>query len=183
MPSIERSPNNRAGCRNCHQKILKDTYRIGVSVSSYRHTTTHWYHSNCYHSNCYPKSSGVRPPSVSGDLFGYKKLPESEKRILRKALWPNQASDKNKPRLKLLKEFNKMTVKDLKLELERRDLRRNGKKQQLKDRLEKYLNNNKCKKANEKLVFGYCKTKETKHNIIVPMYLQQIVHKYFPPCV
>eukprot|EP01084_Bolivina_argentea_P230030 388076_1 len=178
MPYVELSPNNVANCQFCHQKILKATLRIGIVVWGDYDKYTDWYHSNCY-----PKRPRVQIPPCRALLCGYIELPEPERRILRKTIWPNQVSDEDKPRIKLLKEFNKMTIKDLKLELERRELYTKGLKQELKDRLEEYLNNAKCNKANELLVFGYCKNQEKKHDFIIPLYLKQIMHQYFPLCV
>ena len=178
MPYIEVSGTNRAGCRKCHNKILKQTYRVGVAVGGYGFSNTHYYHLHCY-----PKASGIRHPAISSELSGYSRLPKEDKRKFRKAIWPNLVNAKNKPRIKLKKEFNKMTVKDLKYELERRDLKRNGRKQELKDRLEKFLNSKECKECNSLLVFGYCKESETDYKLTIPVYLQQIVEKYYPPCV
>ena len=162
----------------CSKKILKGTYRIGISHSYYGHSSMHWYHIKCY-----PKADGVKFPALTSGFYGYRDLPKKEKRALRKAVWPNQVSDKQKPRIKLLKELNKMTVKDLKLELERRDLKRNGRKQELKDRLEEYLQQKQCRKVYELLVIGYCSKREKKYGLIMPLYLMQIVNSYFPFCV
>merc|ERR1711933_269735 len=99
-----------------------------------------------------------------------------------KALWPNLVlCPKERQRLKLAKAF--LTVKDLKFELERRDLERVGNKSKLKARLERYLSSKECKKNNHILVHGYCRKRERKYGLVMPIYLMQIVNAYFPPCI
>lgn len=177
MPEIQISCNNRAKCRKCYQKILKGTSRVGTGTGYRLHQFSKWYHIECY-----PKAVGIKFPALSLAFRGYNLLPKKEKRAFRKAVWPNQVSDKRKPQIKLLKEFNEMTVKDLKFELERRDLSRSGNKPKLKDRLEEYLNQEQCRKVNKLLVVGYCKQNEKKYCLNMPVYLKQIVNAYFPLC-
>ena len=56
-------------------------------------------------------------------------------------------------------------------------------KQELRTRLEEYLNNDECKQVNETVVFGYCKEIQKMNDLNIPIYLQQIVLKYFPPAL
>ena len=51
-----------------------------------------------------------------------------------------------------------------------------------KKRLMKFLNNEECKKVYDIIVKGYCRRSQNETNINnIPLYLQDIVHKYYPP--
>ena len=184
MPKVVLSPSNRAECRRCKEKILKNTYRIGVSVGAYGHCggyySTHWYHTDCY-----PKAEGVRPSTVSSGLKGFAKIPKGQRRKIRKALWPNLVGNQRKSRIKPLKEIQRMNVKELKFELERRDLKRNGNKLELKRRLKRFLRGKQCKKANKAISQRKTMQKskqdiQQKHHLNLPVFVKQIVYRYYP---
>merc|ERR1712154_126256 len=173
MPMVEKSPNNRAGCqkRGCWNKIMKNTYRVRVGGNR----KCKWYHLDCYLT-----ADNVKYPHLTSDFSGYDALPSARKRQVSNVCWPNMVvSKKERRHLKLKKEFCKMKIKDLKFELERRDIERGGNKTQLQNRLQRYLSSRECQRDYDKLVHGYCREKEEKYGLILPIYLTQIVNAYF----
>ena len=142
MPQICLCRSNRIICKRCNKIIRKDKYRIGVKMGRWHHSKVHWYHIRCY-----SKSNSVRIPPITSGLRGYNALPGAKRKKVRKALWPVLVSNRKNPRIRLCKEFRKLTVKDLKLELKRRDLKYNGNKEALQSRLEAHLESKSCKHA------------------------------------
>ena len=101
MSQIELSASKRAGCRHCRKRIAKGTYRIGVTVDTSKITRlgllvgTSWYHVKCY-----VNASDVIIPATANALSGYEQLSASEQARVLAVVWPNQASDKDKPSLR-----------------------------------------------------------------------------------
>ena len=148
-----------------------------------------------YHPKCYLKSkywNTYHLPLTSASLSGLYDLPKQDQTNIMKLLWPNQLPITIRAKAKLPKFMDEMSIKELRLEVEKRDInqhRMNRKwndeqiKQELRARLEQYLNNGECKKVNRKMVFGYCKEIQRQNDLNIPIYLQQIVLKYFPPAL
>lgn len=179
MPQIAVAPSGRAGCRFCRKKIAKDSYRIGVTEGSYRYTSIHWHHVECFKKTV--DAGNRRAIARSCDLDGYSQLPTDVKDEVRRTLWPNLPKEEDMPRLKVLKDIDKMIVADLQKELTRRDLSRSGRKAELIQRLQKYLSSKECQKQNKILVLGFCREQGEKYRLSVPMAIQGLVCKWYQP--
>eukprot|EP01084_Bolivina_argentea_P052559 96545_1 len=176
MPNIARASSRTSRCSGCRKEIVESSLGIGVRKGCWPRFYTYWYHPCCY-----IKQKKVRKPPTTKDLRGYAKLSDTEKNEIRLLLWPNSVSELIKPRLKLSKNISAMKIKDLKYELQRRDLKYNGNKSELRNRLKEYLNSNECQETNQLLTIGYIRQYENKYtHIIIPMYLKMILFNYYP---
>eukprot|EP01084_Bolivina_argentea_P220455 373615_1 len=175
--------DHEKSCASCKKYYVKEVHCIVVSTGR---RIRGWYHLGCYES----VTTRIRA-SCSSEIEQYQLLTEFEINILTKSLWPNQVSISGRAKLQIVKELRLMNEKELKLELEKRDLslkirririNEDVKLNKLRERLKKYLLNDECKKIHHLIVMGYCnKIQKNYWHLNVPMYLQQIVLKYYPP--
>lgn len=176
---IDMAPNGRFKCNayGCGSRIEKGAYRIGYCM--HHNNRSYFQHLECYlKHNTLATASSTTFPYVSSELEGYKSLPKSLRRKIRKSLWPNQVSDKAKPKLNFIFSFESITEKELELECEKRDL---YKTHGMVDRLQNYLTNEQCKKYHDYLVNGYIKEQQKRYKYDIPTYIKQITLKYYPP--
>ena len=82
--------------------------------------------------------------------------------------------------LRLPKRIEKLTVKELKLELMKRDVERPSKKKDLVEKLSQFMKSWHVKEIrSEYLAMGYCRRMEgPKYKMNIPEYLKQIVVNY-----
>ena len=150
-----------------------------------------------YHIECYAKCAKVRKPVITDGLIGYRLIRfDSEiKSKINACLFPNLVDDEDLPYLKLSKNINDMKVKELKLELKKRDFDFTGNKadyiralRRIMNCDEEYVENYRYpwakmkavrKIESEKLSIGYCRESEKKYKLNIPIYLKQIVDKYY----
>lgn len=135
-----------------------------------------------------------RVPASPQTLVGFDLLDKEKQNKLSKSLWPNQVELSLRPKLNLVKCIDEMSKEELRIELEKRGItqfvalrvwEQNEPpyivtKGRVMRRLERYLNDDKCKRMNELLVIGYCKKIERDYRLNVPTYLHKIVSKYYP---
>ena len=176
---VQIAPNNRAKCKKCVEKLEKGKYRVLVEAKNPISgcTTIHYYHLFCYvkeHKEILSKDD-IRYPN------GFSKLSNKDQYKFIKRMFKYNFLKLSKLRLK--KDFSKLTVKDLKFECKIRCLKWSGNKGHLKERLENFLNKNNCKKCYDIIVFAYCKESEKECKLTIPVYLTQIVRKYYPSVV
>ena len=164
-------------CVKCRQSLKSVSYCL-------RTTRTCWrtdYHSR-YHIQCYATSNCVKRPQCSAGIEGLETLEDEEaKREIYQCLYPMLVVDlQQRISLSLPMSIDKMKIKDLKLELSKRDLQRTGNKQVLIDRLQKWLEKQSSYKSrSNKLVVGFCREMEgSKHKMTIPIYLKHIVLDY-----
>ena len=172
-------------CNKCG-RTMKHCYYIEVCTGGISYPPYTKYYDR-YHVPCYAKAKKVRKPSITSDLSNYGNLSLKYKyfhRNVDRYLFPNLVNTKDIPKLKLSKKIDDMKMKELKLELQKRDLRPNGKKAVLAERLRIFMNHTKRmqrqnKKNSEMLAIGYCAEITNKYSLIMPVYLKQIVEKYY----
>ena len=189
MAHVEKSPNSHYKCRQCRKKIRKLQYCVGVVIPNKevgQYPKTRWYHSKCY-----PRAAGkngVPRPELRRDFSGYSQLPLNEQRRLRKSLWPNQVSDKMKPRLQIRKKGKPVPLSDIKraqleFECEQRDLPKSEIKNVMRQSLKEYLESNECDGINDVLVHGFCRQQTDGYRLNLPIYLRDIVRSYYPTLI
>ena len=185
---IEYSPTSRARCRGgCEDKIIEGELRIWADGVMYddktgekRDIKKYWHHT------CYKKQWRFKPKNIysAGMLQGFNELEEEDKKWIIKNYFRHRVDENNKAGLLFIKkEFSKLSVKELKIEFEKRDLVSPDWriKKVLQDTLQKYLEKD-CAKWYDLLVIGYCR--EIEREIMksnVPIYLFNIVKTYYPP--
>jgi len=135
MPFVQVSSEDQ-NCDQCSKSITKNEIMIGVARSGWGDTWGQWENYKAWsHLKCYAASKSVKKPMTTDGLYGYYWSSKKDKLKVMNELWPNQVSDSEKPKLILPKNINDMTCKELKLELQKRDLRYSGKKQDQRDTL------------------------------------------------
>ena len=142
MPYVEVC-NGGIKCEICNDIIDKDTVMIATTSSGYFCTYKRWHHLSCF-----AKAKDKRKPPTSNDLNWFNNLPDDHKKTVQEALWPNMVPLKDRCYLILPKNLYKMTCKDLKLELQKRNLSFKGKKAVLVERLNKFLEQMEYEKVN-----------------------------------
>mmetsp|Transcript_21857 Transcript_21857/g.36098 ORF Transcript_21857/g.36098 Transcript_21857/m.36098 type:complete len:334 (-) Transcript_21857:373-1374(-) len=86
---LEMSPNNRATCRQCDQKIAKDTLRVGLMVFGDPNKVTNLHY---YHDQCYPNKTHLRLPGGCSAIdhlakVGKDKVTQENLLLERQDLW------------------------------------------------------------------------------------------------
>ena len=201
MPIIEHAPSNRSSCRICKKKIKKHKLRYCEGYEKYY--SQKWHHIKCYGNKWAVNSNRIISAEDKHYIRGWKKLCASEKLKVRKLFWPNEVDDNIKLSLRLPKEIDNMTVKELKLELQKRGksikppnrrdiflengIKRNvSNKILLQERLKQYFISNKNKlipyqmKDNQKLVTGYIKTESKIFKIQIPTVIVGLILTFCP---
>ena len=130
-------------------------------------------------------------PSYTGELRGFEELSKQEQNEITRILWPHQVRKSQRAQLRLIRCIDQLNADELAIELEKRDIQiriirihcgdpstEEECHRERQKRLMKYLNNEDCKKVYEMIVKGYCRISQ---NEIDNQYLQDIVHKYYPP--
>ena len=119
------------------------------------------------------------------DEKGYL-LPDEEKSKFRKILRETVVDPfkMKKASIPINKHIYKMTVKELRQELKKRDLKCSGLKKVLQNRLRRFFESDRCikiqKERNEKLVKGYSKRLRNKERIVLPLCLENLIVTFFP---
>lgn len=182
MPSF-RMASSDTTCHYCYKSFCKGAYQISVSRSDLWHRGV--YH--MYHIKCYAEAEDVRRPQRLCQLISDKRLDELDDvtrqdvlNIYPNVVWPWE----RRAVLKLSKPIEKLTVKELKLELMKRDLARpsrRNKKKDLVDILSRFIEQCSVKEIRSRYsVLGYCRRMEgRKYKMNVPEYLKQIVVTYY----
>ena len=181
MPSVWKVKDSNQRCCGCHNRIEHGSYRIEVTRSAYMRSV---YHN--YHIECYGVSDNTLPPHQLCHLISvprFNELDQKSRTEMLRFVYPKVVAPEQRPNLPLSKPISEMKMKELKAELQKRDLRRIGKKQELADRLRHYMNTeaeSARKMQSENLAVGYCRRMEgTKHKMNIPIYLKMIVVDYF----
>lgn len=206
MVFLERAKlDGRVKCRGCKKKFKFNQYLINNTHLRRAQGSPYW-HIKCYGKFtqrvqclrnvtfpdfCYPprntnrNRNNINTPDDHRDDPDISKLddPRTIRDIMR--LFPDVVPWKERPFLILPKDIDAMTVKELKLELAKRDCARGGrgrrKKEDLSDALKRHLDQVDLRQRRSNIVaIGYCRRMEGKeHKLNIPIYLKQIVVDYF----
>ena len=160
-------------CAWCQKSFELDRYQIQV---------TRWCRN--YHISCYGESDSIRAPHRLSELiddYSLSNLDEQTRAEIIHHVFPGVIFPEQRPYLSVSKPLSKMKKKELETELLKRDLLRIGKKQEMIDRLEHYLDTQSARKMkSELLVVGHCRRMEGKrYKMNIPIYLKQIVVDFF----
>lgn len=181
MPSVERA--GRGQCDFCHKLFRNEGYQISLSRTGSWNRVFHYK----YHIKCYGKQTLFRRPQCLHWVISNSELAEVDSVTRQDMLnmyplvvWPLE----RRAVLKLPKPMEKLTVKELKLELMKRDVDRPSnkrKKQDLVDLLNEYFGFCSVKEIRSRYVaLGYCRRMEgQKYKMNIPEYLKQIVFNYY----
>lgn len=178
MPSLEAITDQRASralCLECRKRFERsDEFWIN-------HRQPLYFSPHRYHIECYAKSK-VKCQCLRQLIspLDFEKLSfDTKQRIL--AIFPEFVPWQQRPFLNLATPIDQMTMKELGLELRKRDQPRNGKKDNLAITLMQYEDDDFVRKSRSVyVVIGYCRRMEgQKHKMNIPIYLKQIVVDYF----
>ena len=183
MPRIDRGGRENKSCAGCVENIQDEDYYIAVQCGSGKRRGVWVQFYDNYHIKCYAKSENTRKLVVTYDLTYYESYTDKDpelKRILDATLFPNVIDEKKRAKLKLPKPIDKLTVKQLKLELLKRDRKPSGNKEKLIKQLKDCINMIECREnRSNKLSIGYCRQMTMKYKLNMPRYLKAIVQQYY----
>ena len=167
-------------CYECWRKCKQGGYCIEVTSSELMIKPVRHH----YHIKCYGESHSTQPPHRLCQLlgeYGFNRIdPKCRTEIIRH-VYPGVMLPEHRMYLSLSKPINKMTVKELKSELQKRDLCRFGNKETMTNTLQEYMDDLSVRKIKSKIVsMGYCRKMEgLKHKMSIPLSLKKIIVDYF----
>ena len=181
----ESNGNANKCCHLCRRGFDASSYVIEYSLRR----SQDWYHVKCCMNSKYIK------PCCTEQLRGFDKLPKKNQNIIAALLWPKQVNKSQRAQLRLIKCIDEMSDNELRIELKKRDIQirifriysssPNTPEERLEERrkrLMKYVGSAKCKEMYNMIVKGYCKKlQKENHDIVIPVYLQDMIYKYYPP--
>lgn len=173
---------SRDYCDYCHQSFPKRAYQIYVKrKGSWNRVFHHHYHIKCYGESAQRSRYQCLHDLISDDRLA--KVDDVTRRdilsVYPMVLWPLE----RRAVVKLPKAIEKLTVKELKLELVKRDVARPSnkrKKQDLVDLLNEFFGLGYVKEFRTRYTaMGYCRRMEgQQYRMNIPEYLKQIVVNY-----
>ena len=193
MPTMARGSQGRikqitekeSKCRGCCKSFNMMEYAM--------YHSERFYHFKCFMESVLARYTSFKFVTCSAQIAGLDQVPGAQKEEIIKILLPNVVSRSLRAQLKLTQCMDEMNRDELKMELQKRDIHSRPRisffvedrpaqlRKELRRRLKVYLTNNECMKVYGIIVKGYCGQFENDTNLTVPIYLQDIVIKYYPP--
>ena len=181
--------DRRRKCSSCDKKFGDDATHWIVEMNQklvYANRKSYRHHLQCY-------QFWIRRDRIcSNRIIGFESLPEAKQIEIGGLFWPHFVVKHLRPRLTLPKHIDEMDAEEIRIECEKRDLPQHLRFTyrgcyystditRNKEELIKYLNNDKdCKQLYDVMVKGYCKQIAQISQLNVPIYLQDIVLRYYP---
>lgn len=129
-------------------------------------------------------------PSCSAEIKGMKQINEPMKSEIIKSLWSDYLNPNLQIKQNLYCNINSMKFGNLLKELKKRDISQYidcdkgkdySKQLYIKRLIDYYKENQKdIEQIVKLLTYGYCRQNESKYSLKIPMYLNEIINKYFP---
>ena len=143
----------------------------------------YWEHLHCYMK--VPTSAQHKSIMTTSELQYYNLLNPQQKQKVIEVLFPNHVPEEERVKLLLsCQEIEDMTCKELKVELQKRDLITSGNKSELKHRLKEYIQSDKVWEYQSDMVtMGFCREYEKDENCNIPHVLKELVRQYYPNCI
>ena len=173
-------------CHFCGGTFVSSSFHIRVTRR--RGYNAKYVHSDYFHIECFsnakvrpPKRCCLRSPHSKLNFDECSLIDDDTRSLIYQHVFPGVIPKTQRPFLPYPENMEKMSIRDLKLELKKRDVNRDGKKAHLVRRLSEYLNSEEVRDALAKpLVLGYCRRMERGgYKMNIPVYIKHLVVEYF----
>ena len=162
--------------------------KLRIRWPSINRITQLWFHLECF-SKCNKLQQdmhGLNSYVVGKDMIGHQLLTVQQQQKIEQTLSTFYSQFTRLPKQLLMKKL--LSVSEIKEQLNQRLLNTKGDETELRQRLKQFLNhdifNNHEKEQIDLLINGFIHQNEkTYNNMYMPIYLRQIVIKYYPPLI